>query len=258
MPSGPERPDREPYPTSAFKDLYQRETMLGGFPLDIVPWDIRAPQPAVVALERAGRITGPVLDVGCGLGENALFLAARGYQVTGVDVAPSAIQRAVDLARVRGLDVEFAVADVTEPPDAGGGLGREFGTVLDSALYHCLNERQRERYIRSLHRVCQPGTRLHMLCVSDRTPTRFPAPYRISQGNIRRTLGDWWRVLDIRPDTFSTSFTDEYLRHQVARGKFPPVDLTGLTRDEHGRILLPIWRVEAVRRPEPDHPHRVS
>ena len=42
------------------------------------PWDTGRPQPAIVRLAGAGRFTGTVLDVGCGTGENALFLAARG------------------------------------------------------------------------------------------------------------------------------------------------------------------------------------
>ena len=47
------------------------------------PWDISQPQPAFVALAQAGRITGKVLDVGCGTGENALFLGQRGLVVEG-------------------------------------------------------------------------------------------------------------------------------------------------------------------------------
>jgi len=49
------------------------------------PWDIGRPQREFVRLEEAGKISGDVLDVGCGTGENALFLAGCGHAVWGVD-----------------------------------------------------------------------------------------------------------------------------------------------------------------------------
>jgi 2-polyprenyl-3-methyl-5-hydroxy-6-metoxy-1,4-benzoquinol methylase len=51
------------------------------------PWDTGRPQPAFVRLAGKGRLTGRVLDAGCGTGENALLAASRGADVTGIDVA---------------------------------------------------------------------------------------------------------------------------------------------------------------------------
>ena len=48
-------------------------------------WDIGRAQPVFVSLDEAGEISGDVLDVGCGTGENALFLAEHGHEVWGVD-----------------------------------------------------------------------------------------------------------------------------------------------------------------------------
>src|SRR6185369_8177867 len=48
------------------------------------PWDIGEPQPAFVDLAERGEFTSPVLDSGCGTGENSLMLAARGFDVTGI------------------------------------------------------------------------------------------------------------------------------------------------------------------------------
>ena len=55
------------------------------------PWDIGRPQPEFVRLEAGGEIRGSVLDVGCGTGENALHMAAKGHDVWGIDGAPTAI-----------------------------------------------------------------------------------------------------------------------------------------------------------------------
>src|SRR5258705_8246712 len=73
------------------------------------PWDIGKPQGAFVAV--ADRVTGPVLDAGCGTGEHALFFAARGRRVTGIDFVEVAIRRARAKAAERGLSVEFLVKD---------------------------------------------------------------------------------------------------------------------------------------------------
>ena len=81
------------------------------------PWDIGRPQPAFVRLADGGRLTGRLLDAGCGTGENALLAASRGADVTGIDVAPTAIARARAKASERGLTARFEVADAL-------GLGR--------------------------------------------------------------------------------------------------------------------------------------
>jgi SAM-dependent methyltransferase len=58
------------------------------------PWDIGGPQPEIVRLAEEGAIRGVVLDVGCGTGENALYLDGRGCDVWGIDFIPKAIERA--------------------------------------------------------------------------------------------------------------------------------------------------------------------
>src|SRR6185312_4314520 len=75
------------------------------------PWDIGRPQPAFVQLAETGRIQGRVLDAGCGTGENALHLAARGLDAWGIDASGKAIERAVGKAKTRALRSTFVVGD---------------------------------------------------------------------------------------------------------------------------------------------------
>ncbi len=91
------------------------------------PWDIGRPQRAF--LDVADRITGSVLDAGCGTGDNALFFASRGQKVTGMDFLEEPIQRAKRKAAQRGLSVTFLVMDaltlkelrlMASPSPAGG------------------------------------------------------------------------------------------------------------------------------------------
>jgi SAM-dependent methyltransferase len=161
------------------------------------PWDIGRPQEAFVRLADAGEITSPVLDSGCGTGEHSLMLAARGMQVLGVDISPTAIGLAREKAAVRGVDVTFEVADVL----ALDRLGPRFVTVIDSGVFHVFDDDDRDRYVRSLAAVTQPGGALHLLCFSELTPgTR--GPRRVTRAELRQAFTSGWRVERIETARF--------------------------------------------------------
>ncbi len=113
-----------------------------------------------------GLVRGPVLDAGCGTGENALFFAARGFEVVGVDAVEAAVAAARAKAQARGLPAEFHVHDAL----ALGDLGRRFRTVVDSGLFHTFDDEERRRYVTSLAAATAPGARLFVLCFSERQP----------------------------------------------------------------------------------------
>jgi SAM-dependent methyltransferase len=202
------------------------------------PWDIGRAQSALVALEEAGQIKGEVIDVGCGLGDNAIFLASRGYRTTGVDGSANAIDECRRRARAQGLDVEFAVADASTLD----GFENRFDTVVDSALYHCLSEESQHSYVAALHRATRPGARLHLWCFSKELRPAFPVLQRISEQNLRETVGKLWDITSIKPALYDTSFTPELLG-QVT-GKAPRTDLE---LDAQGRILSQVWQLTAER-----------
>ncbi len=160
-------------------------------------WDIGRAQPAFVALEEAGEIAGAVLDVGCGTGENALFLAGRGHEVWGVDSAPRAIELAREKAWERDLPVTFLVQDALRLED----LGRTFDTVIDSGLFHALSDPERPRFVRSLAAALRPGGTYHMLAFSELEPGDH-GPRRVTRQEIRAAFGDGWRIDQIRAAVF--------------------------------------------------------
>src|SRR5947209_2654782 len=93
------------------------------------PWDLDGPTPFVLSLDARG----DVLDAGCGTGENALHLAARGHHVVGIDAAPTAIARAREKAAQRGVhNVTFIEGDACEI----AGFTDAFDTVLDCGFFH--------------------------------------------------------------------------------------------------------------------------
>jgi cyclopropane fatty-acyl-phospholipid synthase-like methyltransferase len=163
------------------------------------PWDIGRPQPVFQALAESGALHGQVLDAGCGTGEHALMAAALGYEATGIDGSPVAIEMAREKARERGLDVRFLVADVLSM----ASLAVRFDTILDMGLYHTFDDDQRVRYVENLRAVATAGARYLMLCFSDRQPGDT-GPRRVSEQEIRRSFADGWRVDAIEPAVIET------------------------------------------------------
>jgi SAM-dependent methyltransferase len=78
------------------------------------PWDIGRPQKEFTELVRRGEITGSVLDIGCGSGDNALFFAQEGFDVWGIDSSTLAIQKAQKKGAERGLQAHFIVMNARE------------------------------------------------------------------------------------------------------------------------------------------------
>lgn len=99
------------------------------------PWDIGRPQQEIVRLEQTGQITGTVLDVGCGTGDNALFLASCGHEVVGLDSVERAIEAARRKADERSLSATFIRGEILSLRE----IGRTFDTVIDSGLFHTLS-----------------------------------------------------------------------------------------------------------------------
>jgi len=164
------------------------------------PWDIGEPQPEFVRLAEAGAVEGLVLDVGCGTGENSLYLAARGHDVWGIDFVPKAIELARDKASQRGLGVHFQVGGALKLDV----LGRTFDTVLDCGLFHTFDDEERLLYVRSLARAVRPGGVAHLLCFSDQEPPG-EGPRRVTQQEIREAFRHCWEVEGIREARFKTA-----------------------------------------------------
>ena len=97
------------------------------------PWDTGISPPELIQF-MAGHPPGRALDLGCGTGTNAIELAKRGWQVTGIDFARRAIRIAHSKAKMAGVQIDFRVADVSKLPDIAG----PFDLILDIGCFHSL------------------------------------------------------------------------------------------------------------------------
>jgi 2-polyprenyl-3-methyl-5-hydroxy-6-metoxy-1,4-benzoquinol methylase len=184
-----------------FNDAYRRTP----------PWDIGRPQGAFRAIADAGALHGRVLDAGCGTGEHALLAASLGFDTTGIDGAPLAIEKAQAKARERGVDVRFLVGDVLEL----SSFGERWDTVLDCGVFHVFDDDDRVVYVDDLATAVSPGGRYFMLCFSDEQPG-VGGPRRVSQEEIRGSFADGWRIDSIEASVIETNMQDRDARAWLA------------------------------------------
>ena len=144
--------------TGWFEELYQR----AGAEWGRVPWADLVPNPYLVrwldgpSAEVAG---GSCLVVGCGYGDDAEELAARGFDVVAFDVSATAIEAC--RARFPSSKVEYVVADVLAPPD---DWRSRFDLVFESYTLQVLPPEARRRASAALAGLVAPGGRLLVLC----------------------------------------------------------------------------------------------
>jgi cyclopropane fatty-acyl-phospholipid synthase-like methyltransferase len=178
------------------------------------PWDIGAPQPEIIRLVEKNEIKkGRVLDIGCGLGDNSIFLAKRGFCVTCMDIARLAIERGEAKARKQGVKVDFRVGDALKL-EKYFGKGH-FATVIDSGLFHSLGDDERPLFANQIRRVLIDGGKYFMLCFSDKEPGS-EGPRRISKEEIRETFSKMFRINYIKDVFFAAKLHKMGARAYIA------------------------------------------
>ncbi|MFD3353613.1 class I SAM-dependent methyltransferase [Streptomyces fradiae] len=128
-----------------------------------VPFFVAKPDESLATYLDQGLIApGRALDLGCGAGRNALFLASRGFEVDAVDLSPAAIAWAEDRAHRAGVDVRFLCGDAFA--FAATALSGPYDLVVDSGCFHHLPPHRRLSYLALLDRVLAAGGHLALTC----------------------------------------------------------------------------------------------
>ncbi|HEY6237943.1 MAG TPA: methyltransferase domain-containing protein [Thermoplasmata archaeon] len=167
-----------------------------------LPWFSPHPYPWVAEAVKRGvwRAGTRVLDVGCGAGTNALFLARRGFRVAGIDVAEGAIAAAQARARSAGLDVDFRVGDALRLPFPDA----HFGGAIDIGCFHTLPPRLRRAYSRELARVLHPRRSFALSWVAREFRSERGPPHRLSLQEVTDALEEEFLFLQTEYRASST------------------------------------------------------
>ncbi|WP_459546661.1 class I SAM-dependent methyltransferase [Nocardia sp. X0981] len=204
------------------------------------PWSIGEPQPELAALIEQGAFHGDILDAGCGEAALSLYLAERGYTTVGLDLAPTAIERAREEAARRGLtNASFEVADIT----SFTGYDGRFGTIVDSTLFHSIPVESRPGYLRSIARAAAPGASYFAL-VFDRAAipaATGPGPAPVTADELRDVVSKYWVVDEIRQARIHGNLPTEPERLAGS----PNFRFEGVRDEPGGRKSVPAWLLSA-------------
>ena len=166
--------------------------------LGLAPWErrpvIRTWQPII---EGPGALPpGRALDVGCGTGRDAVYLAKRGWQVTAVDIVDTAIARARQRAADEGVEVQWVAGDVS----ALGGFGLEPGYTLlyDFGCIQGLPDAARTGAAAAMTALAAPEATL--LLAAFAPARRALLPRGMGTDEVIGLFGDGWELVHAEPD----------------------------------------------------------
>jgi len=133
-----------------------------------IPWIAEKPPGVLVELVETGVIQPcKAVDLGCGTGNYAIYLAGLGFEVTGIDISPTAIGIAGENAKKKGVQCNFIAADVL------GDLGEAWGTydfAYDWELLHHIFPEHRKKYVENVARLLNPKGLYLSVCFSEKSP----------------------------------------------------------------------------------------
>src|SRR5689334_6351618 len=108
------------------------------------PWETGQPSSELQRIVAEAPVSPcRVLELGCGTGASAVWLAQQGFDVAAFDLSPRAIERARQRADAAGVTVHFQVADVLNPPPE---LAGPFAFFFDRGCYHVVRRENPEAY----------------------------------------------------------------------------------------------------------------
>lgn len=164
------------------------------------PWDTGEPsQHLVDFVSTRCPTTGHALEVGCGTGTNALWLAAHGFSVLGVDISPIALDQARAKVAGSSLQCRFETQNFLVNAPADG----PFDFVFDLGCFHVfVSLDERRCFAEQVRSVLRPGGRWLSLIGSTEGPARNEGPPRRSARDVIESIEPSLEILELRSIEF--------------------------------------------------------
>ena len=158
------------------------------YALGFTPWDRVLPKELTDVIEGPHALPpGSALDLGCGRGGKSIYMAGRGWKVTGVENVARALADARKRAEAAGVTVDFRRGDVTNLSDLS--LEPGYNLFFDFGCYHGLKAGQRDSYATGVSALAAPGATLLMMAFTRALP---PVPAGVSEAELKARFGPGW------------------------------------------------------------------
>jgi SAM-dependent methyltransferase len=164
------------------------------------PWDKGFPSSHLKAAVEDGRVKpGRAVVLGCGTGTNAIYLAEKGFDVTAIDIAPTALNLAEDKAKKANVKIRWVLADVLAPP---ADL-EPFDFIFDRGCYHGVRRGNARGYVEAAKQLSRPGTQILIIAGNANEERRYGPP-RVKEEELRDDFSsdfDFVRLDTVRFDS---------------------------------------------------------
>lgn len=216
-----------------FPGIYSGETLMKTVDIKRIPWDVGHSQD-VVKEAFEGMAMEDLLDVGCGTGENAEYIASQGVRVTAIDFSADAIKRACE--RHPSSTVSYKHHDIFQIEESWRG---NFDAILDSATYHAIPSVDRLRYLEVLYSYLRPGGKLTTITFAEH-PKGMPAKLAVKQDALCENL-------------YKSGFSDVTVSLGFYHGVYDSIEELikeyelDIDRNQYGESILPVWVAKASK-----------
>ena len=167
------------------------------------PWDVGRPDFNLIEVVTQKPVSiCKALDIGCGTGDNSIWLAQNRFQVVGTDTSDIALDKARQKAAKAGVECDFALVDFLKSTIDGA----PFGFVFDRGCFHSFDsEKDRSRFAENVAAHLETGGLWLTIAGNADEQRRTPGPPRRTAGDIVRAVEPYFEILSLKSSHFGSN-----------------------------------------------------